>query len=129
MADGELSPIGFVEFIYRPRTLTMDEIAAIRSNPAMNKWVRIVIACKTCDDKIVPLTGVARPGRASDSGDTIAATWYEDLPDLFVCGCGNLRVPLRYLRESMPVLLKDISVRADGVLSMRTAVTVGETEA
>ncbi len=118
---GAKHELGFVEFAYSPAPPLSDDIRrAIESNPGSWKTIRFEIKCSKCNEGITPFVGLKRPptGAAAPPGPT--PTWYQDLPNDFVCGCGSLKTPLRYLRESMHALLAVTnSLQADG--STRTA--------
>lgn len=91
----------YIPLFYGPLPPMSDEIRrALLTKANTAKMVRIQIACDECHDEIVPIVALKREPKGYGH-----AVWYEDLPDLFVCRCQKLKVPLTYLRTGMPSLL------------------------
>lgn len=119
--DGRFE-LGQAEFVYAAAPPLSDSIRnAIESNPTLRKFIRIRIHCSTCQDGLTPFTGLSRPKLSEKDRSVPRLTWFEDLPDQFVCTCGSVSAPLKYLRESMQGLLANVnSVKPDGSIATRT---------
>jgi antiviral defense system Shedu protein SduA len=94
--------IGQLRFVViDPPPLTPERIAAIRSDPAAAKAVRIEFRCNQCSAK-------CRACAALDRNPTLEAegwTWYQDLPEAYSCTCGAMSMPLDSLRRNLHGLL------------------------
>ncbi len=79
--------------------LTEERVQAIKSDPLAYKHVSMGLACTNCNSSMEIGAGI-------DKKDQINETiWYQDLPDTFECSCGNVKLPLKYLRESLHAML------------------------
>jgi Domain of unknown function (DUF4263) len=93
---------GGLNFIaYEPEPLSLERIAALKSDPYGTKSARFSLSCKVCRDKITAFTGLDRtlpPGEED-------AIWYADLPEFFECQCGQTSVSLSLLRRGFHAVL------------------------
>jgi hypothetical protein len=87
-----------------PPPLTQDRIDAILSNPAGVKTARMKLQCNHCHDSFAVYTGLERNGEYEKQG----YLWYEELPDIFTCGCGKFHVDLTSLREHYHCVLGEV---------------------
>jgi hypothetical protein len=117
--------IGQIGFAYAPALpLTSDRIEAIRSNPNATKWVRILVECNKCGNKLKAYAGLER----SIDNEAEGWCWYRDLPDRFRCECGTNDINLRYIRESLHALLGSVQ-KDDGQIEFHRLYERGILEA
>jgi hypothetical protein len=91
-----------VYFLYKQEEqLSEERLAAIRSNPLALKFVRFLLSCKYCDDKLLIYTGIEKNPKLEEEGHI----WYREAPDFFKCGCGSAKTDLKYVRENLHALL------------------------
>ena len=84
--DQGLKTIGSLYFaVVDVEPLTPDRVAAIRSDPSASKFVRLELGCKICSSKARAYAALDRDCTSEKEG----WTWYQDLPDTFVCECGK----------------------------------------
>lgn len=81
--------------------LTPERIRAIKSDPRAAKYVRYMVSCAECKKELKVACGIDRD-KSKDAAEYI---WYADLPERFKCDCGKLDLDLKYLRESLHVVL------------------------
>jgi Shedu protein SduA, C-terminal len=86
--------------------LTEDRINAIRSNPLALKSAVIIILCEKCKDKIRAYVSLDRSEELESDGKM----WYRELPDMFICHCGEVNMDLRIIRENMYVALENTTI-------------------
>lgn len=99
-ADGET--IGQLTFVsIDPPPLTLERVAAIRSDPGATKAVRIEFGCKFCDEKQRAYAALEREPKYESEG----LTWYSDLPDVFSCSCGRTELSFEIVRRNLHGLL------------------------
>lgn len=121
--------IGGIRFEYLPPpSLTTEQLRAIESNPSLPTEIRWDLKCSECRDGITPVVARRRPTELHSSPEQPRCTWYQDLGDTFVCSCGKFSIPLRYLRESMHVLLRPGMFLPDASMTMSASVSVAEVE-
>jgi Domain of unknown function (DUF4263) len=90
--------MGQVHFaVIDPQPLTPERIAAIRSDPAAIKSVRIDLGCRKCPAKLRIYAGLERLPKSEEEG----YMWYETIPDVFNCDCGSTTIDLRILRRNL----------------------------
>ncbi len=95
-------PIGWLHFhLGEPLPLTLERIAAIKSDPDAAKLVRVELKCSKCHDKISTYTGFERSAAVEAGGHV----WYQNLPDDFRCRCGHFSVDLKITRRNLFALL------------------------
>jgi Domain of unknown function (DUF4263) len=97
-----------VPLVHVPYAPMSDETRrALLSKPQSAKAVRLQIICSRCHEGITPVVALNRGTGALEETATSHGSqiWYEDLPDMFECRCGTLKVPLKYIRSGMPSLL------------------------
>jgi len=89
--------------------LTPERVAAIRSDPTAAKYARIELSCRVCASKCRACAALDR----HDVEGTEGWTWYEDLPDTFVCECGQTTLDLSIIRRNLHAVLghSDLAVR------------------
>lgn len=108
--------LGHIEFVHVPAPpLTVERIAALRSNPASSRWLRVQVGCKYC-------TGMARAYAGLDRSEAMEKdgyVWYESLSDTFTCKCGKTNTNLRYLRGNLHGLLGQANAHGAVVSSER----------
>lgn len=102
LLDGESEiSIGVLAFgLASVPPLTPDRMAAIKSDPRAIKALHFNIGCKHCDSKLKVFAALEKP-EDSDTG----LVWYQDVPEVFECGCGKTRLSLNILRTNMHALL------------------------
>lgn len=94
--------IGEIIFVVAdPPPLTIERIAAIKSDPHAAKHVRIQIACKKCPSKIKAYASLERDGNLETEG----WGWYETIPNDFECECGSTSINLNTIRRNIHGLL------------------------
>lgn len=92
--------IGTLNFFYiRAAQLTPERIIAIKSDPQAVKSARFGLKCKKCQDEIKFFTALEK----SDIQDEF--TWYQNLPDAFVCKCSATNISLQFIKESFHSVL------------------------
>lgn len=101
-ADGAEEVIGQLQFVaVHPAPLTSDRIAAIRADPRAAKFIRINIGCNQCPSMLLAYAGLERSNKEEAEG----YIWFQELPLVFECSCGNTTVDLSYIRSNLSVLL------------------------
>ncbi len=92
---------GGVRFLaYEPEPLSPERVAAIRTDPYAIKSAQFTLMCKVCESKITTYVSLDRSSVPKDP-----ATWYEDLPKEFRCGCGQTVIDMSYLRRGFHAVL------------------------
>jgi hypothetical protein len=100
--DGDEIPIGSVAFaLATPPPLTPERILAIKSDPRAAKGVRVELGCSGCPTKLRMYAGLERIENVQGNG----YIWYQDLPQRFVCSCGNVNVDLSSARTNLHAVL------------------------
>ncbi len=97
--NSEETVVVFNVFLANPPALTSERIAAIKSDPSAVKAARIEIACKNCPSKVRAWVGLDRTSSHEDF------SWYEEIDDEFVCGCGTTKLDLRSIKRNLHGLL------------------------
>lgn len=101
-ADTGDQVIGHVQFVLvEAEPLTPERIAAIRSDPAATKAIRLELLCSICSDSIRAYTGLERIPSSEDEG----FIWYQNLPDRFTCSCGTQNFDLTTYKRNLHGLL------------------------
>lgn len=99
---GEERNIGEFRTEYVPALpLTKERIEALKSDPNAAKYIKIELKCNKCNSSIQALAGIEKKEKDLEDG----SVWYEDLPDEFICSCGQTKRTLKYWRESLHALL------------------------
>jgi hypothetical protein len=99
-SSGEI--IGQLTFVLiDPPSLGPDRIAAIKSDPAATKAVRIQLGCKYCDTKARAYAALERDPKLETEG----WIWYTEIPEVFVCICNRTSLPLESVRRNLHGLL------------------------
>ncbi len=120
--DSEQIPIGALDLLFAPAPpLTEDRIAAIRSDPRAAKFVRMEIGCTSCDSKLKAYAGLEKSEGLQGEG----ALWYRDLPERFLCACGNTNVDLSILRDNLHVALGERIYATEDEISITRLYEVG----
>lgn len=102
--------IGQVLFVLlNPPPLTPERIAAIRSDPHALKAIWIHFICNTCQEEIKAYAGLERDAKQESEG----YIWYQDLPDVFKCGCGNVVIDLRTTKRNLYAPLGGFMLKTD----------------
>lgn len=105
--------IGTIQFVFIITVpLTLERIAAIRSDPGAAKGVRIELGCKHCPSKYRAYAALERSQNYEGDG----WAWYEDSPDTFKCECGEAVIDLQYIRRNLHGML-GLHCRDSGQLS------------
>jgi hypothetical protein len=88
-------PIGGFGCTFVPPTpLSDSEIRAIKSRPGAAKRLAWSMACQKCGDAIRAETSLEKLGVELSDG----AVWLDEAPDRWICSCGNVDMPLSYLK-------------------------------
>ena len=102
--DQGLKTIGSLYFaVVDVEPLTPDRVAAIRSDPSTSKFVRLELSCKICSSKARAYAALDKDCTSEKEG----WTWYQDLPDTFVCECGKT-IDLAIARRNLHAYLRAI---------------------
>jgi hypothetical protein len=127
--DGERVTLGTLDFVHvEPLPLTLDQVRAIESNPALKRTIRVAIKCSNCGDGVTPYAALERH-EMSPSDDAPNPVWYNDLEGDFRCECGQLTFPLKYLRQGLPQLLWSQSVTLpDGSFAVSSQISLEDAE-
>jgi antiviral defense system Shedu protein SduA len=80
-----------------PEPLSSERIAAIKSDPRAAKAVRLRLSCTKCDEGIGAYAALERNATAETDG----YTWHQDLPDSYICACGENQFDLRQMRKNL----------------------------
>lgn len=97
-ADDDETLIGaFYCATFDPPPLTAERIAAIKSDPRAAKAVRILMKCNVCAGELLAYAALEHNAALEAEG----AVWYADLPDSYLCSCGNLNIDLKIARKNM----------------------------
>lgn len=101
--EGKKHNIGSFLMMYQPALpLTAERIQAIKSDPLSAKAVHFVLKCVKCGNECKIFCSLEENKKKMQEG----YTWYENLPDFFVCTCKEIKVSLKIIKESMHVLLE-----------------------
>lgn len=101
-SGGQKDIIGEIQFaLVDPPELTPERIAAIKSDPTASKSIRIEVGCKKCPDKFKAYAGLEHSEKLEADGHK----FYSEIPDTFVCECGNTKVDLTIIRKNLHGLL------------------------
>ena len=112
LRDGVEITIGRLFFgLVKVEPLTEDRINAMRSNPLAIKSAALIIECKKCKDKIAAYVSLDRSEELESEGKV----WYQELPDTFICSCGEGNMDLRIARENMYALLENTIVEGESI--------------
>ena len=84
-----------------PPPLTSERIAAIKSSPYATKAVRGEFGCSNCPSKVRVYAALERTDNIQCDG----YTWYQDIPELFVCTCGKTKFDLSTVKRNFFSLL------------------------
>jgi Domain of unknown function (DUF4263) len=87
--------------LVEPAPLTPEREAAIKSNPNATRAVRAIFGCSACSAKCQVYAALERMPSLEAEG----FTWYRDIPEQFVCGCGKTRIDLSTLKRNFFALL------------------------
>ena len=102
VGDGCRNKIGEFVFHYVPAPpLTEERIAAIKTNPAATKYVRVELGCPRCSSKRMAYAALERDGK----NEKLGYMWYKNLPDRFICECQETNLDLQYIRENLHFLI------------------------
>lgn len=113
--DGSMTHLGSLDFIYAPAPpLSVDRIAAIKSNPWASKAARMQLSCNSCKASFRVYTGLDRSAKLEEEG----YLWYAGIPDVFRCLCGKLEVDLSKIRESFHGILGRITRKDEEKISL-----------
>lgn len=93
--------------------LSSERVLAIKSNPNALKSVRLEFGCKNCASKSRSYAGLERSSKFELDG----WTWYENLPESFICSCGSSSVDLSYVRQNLHSLLGSSIKSSSDILS------------
>jgi hypothetical protein len=93
-----------------PPPLTSERIAAIKSDPHAAKAVRLELGCSTCPTTLRMYAGLDRLEGLQKDG----YIWYQELPDRFVCSCGQVDVDLTSARSNMHGILGSRNIQTEG---------------
>ena len=112
IGSSEGETIGQLLFILvDPPPLEPNRIAAIRSDPAAMKALRIAFGCRSCDAKVRGYAALERNNKLESEG----WTWYANLPDVFTCTCGKTTLSLETARRNMHGLLGIPFTRSENI--------------
>jgi hypothetical protein len=99
---GQNTVIGQLQFVViDPPPLTLERVAAIRSDPNALKVVRIELGCKYCPSKCKAYAAL----EPIEAFETEGYLPYQALPDQFYCNCGKTQIDLTILRRNFHSLL------------------------
>lgn len=84
-----------------PPALEPERIAAIRSDPAATKAVRVEFGCRCCDAKARAYAALERDPKIESEG----WVWYAEVSDVFNCTCGRTNLSLETVRRNLHGLL------------------------
>lgn len=105
--------IGEVEFLYVPiPPLSLEQMKAIEANPDSVKEIKIVLACRHCQSKLLTYTALNRNPKIEEEG----FCWHQDIADTFCCTCGKTKMPLTYMRQNLHALLGRENIKPSGDL-------------
>jgi hypothetical protein len=94
--ENQAIPLGFLHFVLLdPEPLTAARVAAIRSDATAVQFVRYELKCNECGEALRSYTGLGRDAELEQGH-----TWYENLPDEWICACGKQRIDLTVMRRS-----------------------------
>jgi hypothetical protein len=102
VSDGGEKLLGSFNLLHAPLPpYTLDQIAALRSDPLARRIIRMTYSCTECGSKLQTYTALERNRTLDDQG----VPWFEDLGENYRCQCGKLAFGLQYLRTGMHGLL------------------------
>ena len=107
-AGAEISVGQFACFLVEPPPLTVERIAAIKSNPHAVKAIRAVFGCNSCDAKLRVYAGLDRIPQCVTEG----YIWYTEVPNEFVCDCGRTHFDLATIRRNFFALVGQTVTRS-----------------
>jgi hypothetical protein len=112
LVDGEVeTSLGVMAFgLANVPPLSPDRIAAIKSDPRTVKAVRYQLGCKNCQSNMRIYAALDRSGPASTD-----AIWYQDVPDIFRCSCGDTNMDLSIIRSNLHALLGQTNINISSV--------------
>ena len=80
---------------------TLDQVAALRSDPLARRIIRISYGCSECGAKLRTYAALERNKALEDEG----YSWCAELGEEFRCKCGKMAFSLQYLRTGLHGLL------------------------
>lgn len=90
--------IGMINFVaVEAPPLSLERIAAIKTDLGAAKAVRITFGCKHCPSTLQAYSALER----SDKSESEGWVWYLDLPEAFTCECGATVMDLHYVRRNL----------------------------
>jgi hypothetical protein len=101
--DGEQPQVigEFTCLVVDPVPLTLERIAAIKSDPKATKAIRADFGCQACTSKLRVYAALEKSEGLHRDG----YTWYQEVPDNFTCGCGKTVLELTTLKRNFFGLL------------------------
>jgi hypothetical protein len=94
--------IGELYFVVvEPEPLTVERIAAIKSDPKASKAVRITIGCKKCPSQL-KLYSALETSKSLEKEGFIVNT---SAPDEFTCECASTKIDAKILKRNLHALL------------------------
>ncbi len=97
--DGRKEIIGEIQFaVIDPPPLTLERIAAIKSDPTSTKSICIEVKCNKCLDKFRVYTDLEFPNKKLERDGYKLNT---SIPDQFVCECGKTNFDLQFIRKNL----------------------------
>jgi hypothetical protein len=80
---------------------TLDQIAALRTDPLARTMVRLAYSCSECRAKLQVYAALERSKKQEEEG----WSWFAELGDEFRCSCGKMAFSLEYLSTGLHGLL------------------------
>jgi hypothetical protein len=80
-----------------PAPLTVERIAAIKSDPRATKAIRLRLGCNKCNDGINIYAALERIEQQEHEG----YIWYQNLPDTFTCRCKSTVLDLSSVKRNL----------------------------
>lgn len=80
---------------------SVDQVAALRSDPLARRIVRITYSCTECGGRLQTYAALERNKAMEEQG----WSWFAELGEEFHCNCGKMSFGLQYLRTGLHGLL------------------------
>ncbi|HEY1525722.1 MAG TPA: Shedu anti-phage system protein SduA domain-containing protein [Candidatus Angelobacter sp.] len=107
--------LGYLNFHHaEPPALTGATIEAIKADPMARKFVRYSMLCNKCQNQFRCYSGVER-SRESEAQGWI---WQPEIPDIFTCTCGALKIQLQYIKKGLHGLLNRSIATVDNMTTI-----------
>jgi hypothetical protein len=87
--------------LFNPEPYSIDQLIAIRSNPYASKAVRLELGCQRCPSKLRAYSALEKLSAEGEEG----YSWYQDLPEEFICECKATKINLSSIRRNLFVFL------------------------